>query len=194
VRPVFFPAPADLQRWFTENHATAAELWVGFYKRGSGISSVTWPESVDEALCVGWIDGIRRSLDGARYVIRFTPRKAGSIWSAINVRRAQALASEKRMGPAGLAAFAARRANKVGVYSYEQRPSTLPAPHRGLLRKNPKAWAFFEAQPGSYKRAAIWWVVSAKREETRAKRVKRLIALSARGRRIPQFTRRYPSK
>lgn len=194
MKPLFFPAPPDLQRWFAENHTTSAELWVGFYKKGSGIPSVTWPESVDEALCVGWIDGLRKSLDDRRYVIRFSPRKPASIWSAINVRRAQALVREKRMRPAGVTAFAARRANNVGVYSYEKRPSNLPAPYRGLLRKNPKAWAFFEAQPGSYKRAAIWWVISAKREETRTKRLKRLIELSARGRRIPQFTRRYVSK
>ena len=190
MKRVFFPAPADRRRWFEGNHATAAELRVGYQKKGSGVSSVTWPESVDEALCVGWIDGVRRSLDELRYVIRFTPRKTGSIWSAINVRRAAALARRKRPRPAGLAAFAARRANKIGVSSYETRPATLPEPYRGALRKSPKAWTSFEAQPGSYKRAAIGWVIRAKKPETRAKRLERLVALSARGRRIPQFTRR----
>jgi len=194
MKPVFFPSPALLRKWFDENHASAPELWLGFYKKGSGLPSVTWPESVDEALCAGWIDGVRKSLDERRYVIRFTPRKARSIWSAVNVRRVEALAREKRMRPAGLAAFAARRENRTGVYSYEKRPSRLPEPHRSIFRKNAKAWAFYEAQPASYKRATIWWIVSAKKKETRASRLARLVADSARGRRIPQFTRRVPPK
>jgi uncharacterized protein YdeI (YjbR/CyaY-like superfamily) len=194
MKPVFFPAPADLRKWFDENHTSERELWVGFYKKGSGEPSVTWPESVDEALCTGWIDGIRKSLDARRYVIRFTPRKPRSIWSAINVRRVEALSRENRMRPAGLAAFATRQENRTGVYSYEKRPSRLPEPHRSALRKNAKAWVYFEAQPGSYKRAAIWWVVSAKKQATRSKRLAKLIAHSARGRRIPQFTRRPPSR
>jgi uncharacterized protein YdeI (YjbR/CyaY-like superfamily) len=193
MRPVFFPAPADLRKWLEANHATARELWVGYHKKGTGRPSVTWPESVDEALCAGWIDGIRRSLDGERYVIRFTPRKPGSIWSAINMRRARALAREKRMRPAGLAAFAARRENRVGAYSYEQRPAGLPEPYRSLLKKNRKAWAFFDAQPPGYKRSVCWWIVSAKREQTRSRRLRQLARDSAAGRRIPQF-RRQPAK
>jgi len=194
MRPVYFRAPADLRKWFEANHASARELLVGYFKKGSGKPSVTWPESVDEALCAGWIDGIRRSIDEERYVIRFTPRKRGSIWSAINVRRALALSKEKRMRPAGLAAFAARRENKVGVYSYEKRPAGLVEPYRSLLEKNRRAWVFYEAQPGSYKRAVCWWVLSAKKDETRRKRLERLVATSAGGRRIPQFTRREPRR
>jgi uncharacterized protein YdeI (YjbR/CyaY-like superfamily) len=194
MKPVYFSSPAELQNWFDANHASASELWVGYYKKGSGRPSVTWPESVDEALCVGWIDGLRKSLDGERYTIRFTPRKSGSIWSAINIRRVEALSREKRMQPAGLDAFARRLENKIGIYSYEKRPSGLVEPYKGLLKKNAKAWKFFEAQPPSYKRAACWWVVSAKKEETRLERLKRLVAHSAAGRRIPQFTRRPSAK
>jgi uncharacterized protein YdeI (YjbR/CyaY-like superfamily) len=190
MKPIFFPAPSDLRKWLDAHHASAPELWLGFYKKGSGRPSVTWPDSVDEALCVGWIDGIRRSLDGDRYVIRFTPRRAGSIWSAINIRRARALAREKRMRPAGLAAFEARRENRIGIYSYERRPARLPEPYRSLLKKNRKAWAFLDAQPPGYKRSMAWWIVSAKKEETRLKRFGRLARESAAGRRIPLFTRR----
>ncbi len=189
MKPVFFRSPADLQRWFDANHASASELWVGYFKKGSGRPSVTWPESVDEALCVGWIDGIRKSVDRERYTIRFTPRKAGGIWSSINVRRVGALSREQRMRPAGLEAFAGRRENKVGVYSYEKRPDGLPEPYRSFLAKNRKARAFFEAQPPSYRRAACWWVISAKKEETRWKRLARLLRDSEGGRRIRQFTR-----
>jgi uncharacterized protein YdeI (YjbR/CyaY-like superfamily) len=190
VKPVYFSSPAELRRWFEAHHASEGELWVGYYKKGSGRPGVTWPESVDEALCVGWIDGVRRGIDAERYVIRFTPRKAGSIWSSINVRRVGVLSREKRMRPAGFEAFARRLENKIGVYSYEKRPSGLVEPYQGLLKKNPKAWKFFEAQPPSYKRAACWWVVSAKKEETRLRRLKQLVAHSSGGRRIPQFTRR----
>ena len=194
VKPVHFPAPADLQKWFEANHASEEELWVGYFKKSSGRPSVTWPESVDEALCVGWIDGIRKNVDETRYTIRFTPRKPGSIWSSINVRRARALARGKRLRPAGLEAFEARRENRIGVYSYERRPSGLVEPYRSLLKRNRKAWNFFEAQPGSYKRAVCWWVVSAKKEETRRKRLAQLVADSSRGRRIRQFTRRDAGK
>jgi uncharacterized protein YdeI (YjbR/CyaY-like superfamily) len=193
-KPVFFRAPAELKKWFDANHASARELWVGYFKKGTGRPSVSWPESVDEALCVGWIDGIRKNLDEESYVIRFTPRRAGSIWSAINIRRVDALAREKRMRPSGLEAFAARRENKVGIYSYEQRPADLVEPYRGIFRKNKKAWAYFEAQPPGYRKIATWWIVCAKKEETRRKRLKQLIALSAAARRLPGLERRRPSK
>src|SRR5262249_23668728 len=147
MRPIFFRAPSDLQKWFDANHATARELWVGYFKKGSGEPSVTWQESVDEALCVGWIDGIRKSMDERRYAIRFTPRKPGSIWSAINIRRVRALSRAKRMRPGGLQAFANRVENKVGVYSYEQRPARLVEPYRSIFQKDKKAWAFFQTQP-----------------------------------------------
>jgi uncharacterized protein YdeI (YjbR/CyaY-like superfamily) len=184
----FFSTPSALRRWFRQNHRAARELWVGFFKRNSGKPSITWPESVDEALCVGWIDGIRKSVDGDRYTIRFTPRKPASIWSAVNIARARALIAEGRMWPAGRKAFEARRENRSGIYSYEQRRARLEPPYEGKLRKNRAAWTFFEEQPPSYRKTAGWWVVSAKKEETRLKRLDRLIAHSARGSRIPQFT------
>jgi uncharacterized protein YdeI (YjbR/CyaY-like superfamily) len=190
MKPTFFDSPAKLRAWFEVHHAKRDELWVGFHKKDSGKASVTWPESVDEALCVGWIDGIRKGIDATRYTIRFTPRKATSVWSAINTRRMAVLISEKRVRPPGLRAFEARRENRSGIYSYEQRGDQLAEPYAGKLRKNRKAWAYWQTCPASYRKAAGWWVVSAKKEETRAARLARLIELSAAGERIPQFTRR----
>ena len=184
MKAVFFATPDDLRAWFWKNHATEKELWVGFYKKHTAKPSITWPESVDEALCVGWIDGIRKTIDDESYMIRFTPRRRGSIWSAVNIKRVEMLTNEKRMQTAGLAAFADRREDKSGIYAYEQRSEQLPAPYAGLLRKNKKAWGFFQTQPPSYRRTIGWWVVSAKQEETRRKRLEKLIAESARGRRL----------
>jgi len=191
---LFFASPAKLRSWFQKNHAVAGELWLGFYKKGSGTPSITWPESVDEALCVGWIDGIRKSLGADRYVIRFTPRKPGSVWSAINIARVRALEAEGRIRPAGRKAFGARTENRSGIYSYEQRQARLPTLYERRLRRNGPAARYFHAQPPSYRKAACWWVVSAKKEETREKRLRRLIDLSEQGRRIPQFTRPTPGK
>lgn len=184
MKATFFSTSAALRSWFRRNHATATELWVGFHKKHTGRPSITWPESVDEALCVGWIDGIRKSIDAESYMIRFTPRRGGSIWSAVNIKRAKALTNEKRMQPAGLAAFAARVENKSGIYSYEQRGEQLPEPYTGLLRKNRRAWQFFQEQPPSYRKAISWWVVSAKQEATRDKRLRKLVTASARGERL----------
>lgn len=181
---VFFRSPADFRNWLKKNHASATELWVGFYKKSSGRPSITWPESVDEALCVGWIDGIRKSVDDISYKIRFTPRKPGSIWSAVNIKRAQALVEEGRMQPAGLTAFQARKENRSGIYSYEQRRDQLEEPYASLLRKNKAAWEFFQAQPPSYRKVAGWYVVSAKKEETRLKRLEKLIEDSSQGKRL----------
>jgi uncharacterized protein YdeI (YjbR/CyaY-like superfamily) len=172
----FFRTPLELRKWFAKNHKTARELLVGFYKKDSGKPSITWPESVDEALSVGWIDGIRRSRDKESYTIRFTPRKPDSTWSAINIKRVQALSAEGRMQPAGLAAFAKRKENKSGIYSYEQRPLAFPEPYSGIFRRNARAWAFFESQPAGYRKTLIWYVLSAKTEETRLKRLASLIA------------------
>lgn len=194
MNPVFFPTPADLRKWFQAHHATEAELLVGYYKKDSGQPSITWPESVDEALCVGWIDSIRRSLDDRRYTIRFTPRKPGSVWSAVNIKRANELIAQGRMRPAGLKAFEARKENRSGIYSYEQRSPELVEPYSKKLRQNKAAWAFYQAQPPSYRKAVNWWVVSAKQEATRLKRLNQLIDLSAQGRPLPQFTRRSPAK
>jgi uncharacterized protein YdeI (YjbR/CyaY-like superfamily) len=190
---VFFRSPAELRKWFAKHHATARELWVGYYKKGSGRPSITWPESVDEALCVGWIDGVRKSVDGDSYTIRFTPRRPGSIWSAVNIKRAQALAEQGRMQPAGLAVFQARRDDRSAIYSYERRREELEEPYASLLRKNKAAWAFFQSQPPWYKRAVYGWVMSAKKEETRLKRLAQLIEHSAQERIIPPLTRKKPS-
>jgi len=180
----YFPSPEALRTWFRANHAKAEEVWVGYYKKGSGRPSVTWPESVDEALCVGWIDGIRKTIDADRYTIRFTPRRTGSIWSAVNMRRVEALTGEKRMRPAGLKAFAARLENKSGIYSYEQRRDQLEEPYAGLMKKNKAAWEFFNAQPAGYRKVVGWWIVSAKREETRLARLRQLMERSQKGERI----------
>lgn len=180
-----FATPAELRKWFAQNHTSAAQLWVGFYKKSSGKPSITWPESVDEALCVGWIDGVRKSLGEASYVIRFTPRKATSIWSVVNVNRVAVLTAEGRMQVAGLAAFEARSHAKTGVYSFEQEAPELTAGDIRIFKKNKAAWKFFEAQPPGYRRQMSWRVTSAKREETRAKRLQILIDASASGVRLP---------
>lgn len=186
MKPTFFETPAAFRAWLAKNHASTKELLVGFYKKGSKRPSITWPESVDEALCYGWIDGVRKSIDDESYTIRFTPRKTGSIWSTVNVNRVQALAD--RMRPAGLKAFEARKEAKSGIYSHEQGEVELPGPYLKLLKANKQAHAFFEKQAGSYQKAAIWWVTSAKKEETRKKRLDSLIAYSAKAEKIPQFT------
>jgi len=191
-KPRFFPTPADLKTWFEKNQESETELLLGYYKKGSGKPSVTWPESVDEALCVGWIDGIRRSLNEESYTNRFTPRRARSIWSAVNIARAKVLEREGRMKPAGRKAFEARREYRSGIYSYEQRRDRLEEPYASVLKKNAAASRFFDSQPAYYRKVAGWWIVSAKKEETRNKRLAELIALCARGQRIPGFERPAP--
>ena len=190
----YFRTPSDLRLWFEKHHSTARELWVGYYKTNSGKPSITWPESVDEALCYGWIDGIRKRVDDTSYTIRFTPRKSGSVWSAVNIKRVQALVKQGRMQPAGRKAYQVRKEKRSGIYSYEQRSATLVEPYATRLRRNRAAWAFFQAQPASYQKAVNWWVVSAKQEATRLRRLEQLIADSADGRRIAQFTRWKPAR
>ncbi len=184
VQATFFATPKDFRAGLRKNHATAPELWVGFHKKHTGRPSITWPGSVDEALCVGWIDGLRRTIDEDTYQIRFTPRRRGSNWSVVNIERVKVLTNEKRIQPAGLAAFAARVENKSGIYAYEQRSENLPEPDASLLRKNTAAWKFFQAQPPSYRKTIGWWVTSAKQAETRRRRLEKLIAASAAGRRL----------
>jgi uncharacterized protein YdeI (YjbR/CyaY-like superfamily) len=186
--PIFFETPADFRAWLAANHDTADFQWVGFYKKGSGRLSITWPESVDEALCYGWIDGVRKGLDTESYMIRFTRRKSGSVWSNVNLGRIQVLADLGRLQPSGQAAFQARKEGRSGIYSHEQGDVNLPEPYRDLLRENAAACEFFQRQPASYRKAASWWVASAKREETRRKRLDSLVAHSARFERVPQFT------
>ncbi len=185
----FFKSPVELRKWLDANHAGAAELWVGYYKKDSGRPSVTWPESVDEALCFGWIDGVRKSVDEISYTIRFSPRKSRSIWSAINIRRAEELIKEGLMQPAGLIAFQARAENRSGIYSYEQRSTDLPEQYAKRIRANKEAWKFYQSQSDSYRKKANWWVISAKKEDTRLKRLDRLIKDSEKGQSIQPLTR-----
>ncbi len=175
----FFKTPAEFRKWLAKNESTAQELWVGFHKKDSGKPSITWPESVDEALCVGWIDGIRKNLDETSYTIRFTRRKTGSIWSAVNIKRAQELIALGRLKPSGRQAFEKRREDRSRRYSYEQQGSQLAGEYEEKLRANPAAWTFFKSRPPGYQKVAGWWVMSAKKEETRLRRLDQLIAKSA---------------
>jgi uncharacterized protein YdeI (YjbR/CyaY-like superfamily) len=193
LKPTFFATPVHFRRWLERHHGSARELLVGFYKRGSGKPSITWPESVDQALCFGWIDGVRRRIDEVSYTIRFTARKRTSIWSKINITKARLLAKAGLMRPAGLAAFAARREFRSGIYSYENRPATLPAPYQRRMKGRKKAWRFFQSQPAGYRKVATWWVISAKKEETRLKRLAVLIADCAAGRPLRHLVRLRPA-
>jgi uncharacterized protein YdeI (YjbR/CyaY-like superfamily) len=188
MKPTFFATPAAFRKWLSANHARESELLVGFYKKDSGIASITWPESVDEALCFGWIDGVRKRIDDLSYSIRFTPRRAGSIWSAINIGRVEALTKLGRMKPAGIAAFQRRKEAKSGIYAYENEVRSLPEDDEKRFRANRKAWKFFSAQPAGYRRLAIYWVTNAKRAETRERRLQTLIADSAAERRLAAYT------
>jgi uncharacterized protein YdeI (YjbR/CyaY-like superfamily) len=188
--PAFFATPADLRAWLQAHHTSATELLVGFYKKGSGRPSITWPESVDEALCVGWIDGIRRSLGEEAYTIRFTPRRPRSVWSAVNIRRAGELIQEGRMQPEGVQAFEARSEDRSRVYSYERRHQARLSPEmEAEFRRSPEAWGFFQAQPQGYRNTATHWVISARQEATRSRRLATLIQDSAAGRRLASLTR-----
>jgi uncharacterized protein YdeI (YjbR/CyaY-like superfamily) len=193
MKPTFFPTPADFRSWLEKNHETTPELLVGFYKKGSGKRSITWPESVDEALCFGWIDGVRHTIDEESYSIRFTPRRARSVWSVVNVKRVAELTKLGRMQPAGLRAFEARDPKRSGIYAYEgARPREereLSPAYQAKLEANAKAWAFFRTQAPYYQRTTAQWVMSAKKEETRLKRLATLIEDSARGRRIGPMAR-----
>jgi len=184
VQPTFFTTPGEFREWLEANHEGATMLWVGFHRRATGRPSLTWPESVDQALCYGWIDGLRKGLDAASYAIRFSPRKPGSYWSAVNTKRAHELVALGLMRPAGLAAFAARDEARTRQYSFEREAAALDQEQEQHFRAQPAAWEFFQAQPPSYRKPALLWVVSARREETRRKRLEALIADSAAGRRI----------
>ena len=188
--PVFFASTDEFRAWLAEHHASASELWVGFHKKHTGRPSLTWPQSVDAALAFGWIDGVRKSLDTDAYVIRFTPRKRGSIWSKVNIRKAEALIRAGLMHPSGLSVFEARDAKKSGIYSFEQRNDPeFTAAELKQLRGNATAWKFFQSQPLGYRRLATYWVISAKRPETRARRLRTLIDDSAAGARIRELRR-----
>ena len=191
VNRTFFANPAEFRAWLEAHHADARELWVGFYKKGTGRPSVTWPKAVDQALCFGWIDGVRIGIDAERYANRFTPRAARSTWSAVNIKRVGELIEQGLMRPAGLKAFEARTEENSGIYSYEQGDNAaLGDEFERRFQANEVAWRFFQAQPPGYRRTAIWWVVSAKKEETRHRRLATRIDDSAHGRTIALLTRR----
>jgi len=182
-----FKNPAAFRAWLEKYHATRLELWVGYYKKDSGRTSITWPESVGEALCYGWIDGLRKSIDEASFTIRFTPRRPDSTWSAVNTRLAKELIRAGAMRPAGLAAFKLRDARNSGIYSFEQRRVDLPEKYARIFRRNRAAWTFYCAQPPGYRKRVNSWVVSARQEATRLSRLGKLIAHSAARERIPQL-------
>ncbi|GAB4407680.1 MAG: YdeI/OmpD-associated family protein [Bacteroidia bacterium] len=188
--PRYFDTPAALDAWFEAHSETATELWVGYYKKDSGVPSITWPESVEVALCYGWIDGIRKKVDAQCCTIRFTPRKPGSIWSAMNIAKVGELTALGLMRPAGLAAYARRADDKSRVYSYEQDEApALPPDYEARLHADELAWAYFEALPPGVRKTSIHWVVEAKQEATRQRRLDVLIACCAAGERIPMLRR-----
>src|SRR5437763_16691657 len=174
ARRTFFPTEVDFRRWLEANHQTAPELLVGFWKKGTGKPSIDWPQARDQALCFGWIDGIRKSLGEDAYTIRFTPRRKGSIWSKVNVERYEALTASGQMTPAGVRAYEENK-HKSGVYAYENEQKELTAAEETLFRKTKAAWADWEKRPASYRRTVVYWITSAKRPETREKRLRALI-------------------
>lgn len=184
MKVLFFKAPSEFRKWLEHNHEQTTELWVGFHKRSTGKPSLTWPESVDQALCFGWIDGIRKRIDESSYKIRFTPRRPRSIWSAVNCKRIEELIQLKQVHPAGLKTFQARNEKRSGIYAYEQKKHEFDQEYERKFRSNKTAWAFFQSQAPWYQRVTTHWVMSAKREETRWKRLETLIQDSAEGRRI----------
>ena len=190
--PTFFATPEAFRKWLAKHHASRAELLVGFHKVGSGKPSMSWPESVDEALCAGWIDSVRRRIDEHSYSIRFTPRRATSTWSAVNIRRVEVLSAQGRMLPAGLQAFAARKEHKSGIYAYEQRPESLPPAYEKLFKRHKAAWKFYQAMPPGYRKTTCWLVISAKTEATRLKRLNQLIDDCANERTVVQLKWKNP--
>lgn len=189
MKPVFFARQSLFRKWMEKNHDKAFELWVGFYKVDSGKESITWPQAVDEALCFGWIDGIRKSIDSISYVIRFTPRKSTSIWSAVNIKRAKELSKLGLMYPVGIAAFKNRDEKKSNQYSFEQKSVKFDGNYEKYFRENKKAWDNFQSMPPSYRKAATWWVMSAKHEETRIRRLNILIKDSSLSQKIRPLKR-----
>ena len=184
----FFASQSEFRIWLKRHHGEADELWVGFHKKASGIPSIIYFEALDEALCFGWIDGVRKSLDGSRYVIRFTPRKSDSSWSAVNIARAQALIEAGRMHASGLKVYGSRTQEKKIRYSDERKAAVLDPVYEKALKSNKGAWTYFQSKPPSFRQVATYWIMSAKREETRLKRLTQLIEDSALGRTIPPLT------
>jgi len=182
MKPKFFSSPAQFRKWLEQNHDRESELLVGFHKKSSGKKSVTYAEALDEALCFGWIDGVRRNLDETSYTIRFTPRKPRSIWSNVNVNHVERLKKEGRMHAAGLEAYARRDPERTGIYAFENKPKQLSPAYEKTFRQNKKAWKFFEEEmPPSLKRTTIFWIMSAKKEETQIRRLKHVMDNSEKG-------------
>jgi uncharacterized protein YdeI (YjbR/CyaY-like superfamily) len=185
LTPLFFPTQSHLRKWFEKNHKKADELWVVYYKKSSGKPSITWQESVDEALCFGWIDGLRKSIDDESYKIRFTPRRKSSNWSAVNIKRMNELIKLGLVMPAGLEVFNNRDVKKTNLYSFERENVKLSKEFEKKIKANKKAWDYFQSLAPTYKKPSIWWVMSAKKEETKLKRLDTLIKCSEEGRKIP---------
>ena len=181
--PIFFKGAAEYRAWLEKNHESATELWIGYWKKATGKPSMTWQDTVEQSLCFGWIDGVRKSIDADSFKQRVTPRRPTSIWSKINVDHVARLTKEGRMRAAGLAAFEKRDATKA-AYSYQQFAAQLDPKYEAFFKKNRKAWEFFNGQPPGYRRLAGWYVMSAKKDDTRERRLERLIKDSAAGRRI----------
>jgi uncharacterized protein YdeI (YjbR/CyaY-like superfamily) len=186
AKPTYFATEADFRKWLKANHESAPELLVGFWKKSTGKPSIDWPQARDQALCFGWIDGVRRSLGEEAYTIRFTPRRKGSIWSKVNVDRFKALKADGQMTAAGERAYEENK-HKSGLYAYENKLAELGADDEKLFRKNKQAWADWEKRPPGYRKVVLHWVTSAKKPETRAKRLGILIKSSAKGEKIPGY-------
>ncbi len=184
MNPTFFANEQAFRKWLEKNHCTATELVVGFYKVHTNKESMTWSQSVDQALCFGWIDGVRKSVNEESYCIRFTPRKASSIWSAININKVETLSKLGLMKPEGLHAFSLRTENKSRIYSHESAPSELSAEFEKLFKKNKTAWEFFTTQAPSYKKVTLHWIMSAKQEKTRLSRLEKTIDMSSQLKRV----------
>jgi uncharacterized protein YdeI (YjbR/CyaY-like superfamily) len=191
VTPTFFESRENFREWLEQNHDSAEELLLGLYKKGSGKPSITLREAQDEALCFGWIDGVARSIDESSWAIRLTPRRPGSVWSAVNIKAAHELIVAGRINPAGLTAFEKRDEKRAKQYSYERENPEFDAECAKAFRANKDAWKFFQAQPAGYQRLNTWWVMSAKTEETRARRLAVLIEISGHGRRIDPMNSPY---
>jgi uncharacterized protein YdeI (YjbR/CyaY-like superfamily) len=190
MAPVFFASPAEWRKWLEKHHNDQKEILVGFYKRDSGKPSITWPESVDAALCFGWIDGVRRRIDDVSYSIRFTPRKSHSIWSVVNIKRVAELTREGLMQPTGQKAFDARKEARSGIYAFEQKEVAFEPTQRKQFQNNEAAWNFFRKTSPTYQKTATWWVVSAKRKETKAKRLQQLMEASEQEQLLSRFVSR----
>lgn len=182
----FFPTPDEFRKWLEENHDEETELWVGYYKKATKKPSITWPESVDQALCFGWIDGLRKKIDEEAYRIRFTPRKSDSHWSMVNLKRIKELKKDGLVNPSGLKVYNQRTKEKTAKASYEQKNAALPSDYLAQLKKNRRAWKFFsDSLSPSIQKQCIWWVISAKKEDTQLRRLATLIECSEKGEKIP---------